>query len=106
MSAKLKISVECAWRGGTLDIVTPIVELPLFDHDSIAGLKNIGKEYKLALDSGDTVMVWCALTPNRQIKFSVSQKKTIFDLTTEGPFYVELYLPDGKCYQFQYEANS
>ncbi|MFZ6748463.1 hypothetical protein [Undibacterium sp. Ren11W] len=107
MTATLKVTIESAWRGGTLDIVTPIVELTLVDHESIPGLKNLGNEYALNLVSGETVMLWCALTPNRQVKFSVTQKKIpIFNLTTEGTFYIEIYLPDGKLYQFQYDGES
>lgn len=107
MTATLKVTIESVWRGGTLDLVTPIVELVLVDHESILGLKSLGNEYALRLVSGEMVMLWCALTPNRQVKFSVSQKNVpIFNLTTEGAFYVEMYLADGKFYQFQYDGDS
>lgn len=107
MTPTLKVTIEGSWRGAILDTVRPIVELVLVDHESIPGLKNLGSEYPLRLVSGETVMVWCALTPNRQVKFFLSQKKvSLFDIATEGAFYTEVLLPDGKLYQFTYEVDS
>ena len=107
MTPTLKVTIEGSWRGAILDTVRPIVELVLVEHESIPGLKNLGSEYPLKLVSGETVMVWCALTPNRQFKFSLSQKKvSLFDIATEGAFYAEVLLPDGKLYQFTYEVDS
>jgi hypothetical protein len=103
----LKVTIEGSWRGAILDTVRPIVDLILVEHESISGLKNLGNEYPLRLISGETVMVWCALTPNHLVKFSLKQNKaSLFELTTEGAFYAEVLLSDGKLYQFKYENES
>jgi hypothetical protein len=102
MPPTLKISIEHSWRGSILDTVGPIAEFALADDESNQGMKSLGKEHDIQLTSGEMVSVWCALTPQQQFRFSLSKgRTTLVSLTTEGPFFVEVRLPDGKLYEFE-----
>jgi hypothetical protein len=103
MNPKLVITVELAWRGGTLDIVSNVAEFDLYENEKIKGLYGLSssesKPVKLA--NGELIYVWAALTPSNRYVFHIEHnKKIIINLETENEFYMEAYMPDNKLYQF------
>lgn len=106
-SSLLRVTIEHSWRGSILDTVTPLSEFELSPHESARGVLSIGGSRSITSIDGESVSVWCSKTlENNQVHFSVSHKElTLFKLSTERNFYLELVLPDGKQYQFEFEDN-
>lgn len=107
MAPSLEITIEDGWRGSILATVRPVANLHLIPQKSFPGLYSLGDEYSLKLLSGENVLVWCALTPQNQVKFSLKQGELeLISLKTEMPFYAQARMSDGKLYQFSVKNDS
>ena len=112
MGYTLKISTEGEWRGSILDTQFPVAHLDLVERESgPPGYRSIESEYALKLSSGDTVWVWCAINKENRAGFALRHSEgkladgKLFTITSEGPFHVEAWLPDGKLYLFELVAG-
>lgn len=103
MNLKLIITVESAWRGGSLDTVSRIAEFDLQEDEEITGLYGLSScEAKpVKLTNGELIYVWAALTPSNCYVFNIEHnKRKLIHLESESEFYLEAYMPDSKLYQF------
>ncbi|MCC5451923.1 hypothetical protein LMJ53_09335 [Rheinheimera sp. UJ51] len=104
MGLKLEVTIESCWRGSILDTVSKIAEFDLVAMKSFAGLLGLEfeKSQSITLTNKEKAFVWVAKTAENKYCFSISHnEKTLLTVKTEGNFYVETYLPDGKFYQFK-----
>lgn len=97
----LKICVEASWKGPILDTVRPVAEFPLIDDVTSPGQKNIGQGRSMVLTDSSVLGVWCAVTRNKDIRFTLSQDESeIIALSSHGNFSLEMRLLDAKIYIF------
>jgi hypothetical protein len=104
MNRKLRITVELSWRGGCLDLVSNVAEYELLPRSEYPWQFGPPKYEKqgIELSNGELVFVWISFSEERKFCFSLEYKGgKIISLDTDDQFYLEIYLPDQKQYQFK-----
>lgn len=104
MNYNLIVTIELSWRANILDMVSPVASFDLLESKYSQGIFNLEhiQSPSFLLTTGEKVSLsirWCARDGFQFIL--TQQNKTLIHLQTEKPFYLEVYLPDNKFYQFR-----